>query len=597
MAEDLRAKAEHVDQETVERLARAQVLKNGLTFNPKEYEFDTAFKEADITNPLELHAHSELERHLHQTDCKSQIQGSYLKLGPKGALHRVPFNGRESFLKHLQAGERFHESTGKSPNLREYDSFGRDLDGYGSGPIGQDFTPLLGGPFNKQLYLQDYLRMNSACFFAYHHDPAAIRTVDIVRDFTIGRGFRIDVDNHQGAQAIIAAWSEVNNLDDLCDYFMREICIYGEVMPWELPNGQTKIEYDVKMGQEALRGLLPRWRLVDPSCIWEIVTFPEDIQRKLFYQWVSPTQYQLYDGKDAGKSVGISKFIYQQIPATEMLHFKVNSVSNEKRGRSDLFPALGYMKRVRDTVNYALVAMQKQAAWSIDTTVDGSQSDVDAYSEAVQSLGAMAPAGSEFVHTKAITRTYLSNTAGRAGSHEAFDWGLSMIAMATGIPLQYYGTHLSNSGTRASALVATEPVAKKFEMRQKLLERFLREATRRCLTKFGLPKDLDIEISFPEIVTQDRSGKIKDIQAAQANGYISRRRAAELVAKELGVSKFDYEKEAKAIELESQSATTSAIMTNPLSSPGLKNDSEPAEEPKGITSNDRKEITQNERSL
>ena len=199
-------------------------------------------------------------------------------------------------------------------------------------------------------------------------------------------------------------------------------------------------------------------------------------------------------------------------------------------------------------------------------------------------MGTIAPAGSEFIHTKKVTRQFLSNSAGKGGQSEAFEWALSMIASATGIPLQYFGTHLSNSGTRASALVSTEPVTKKFEMRQKIYEKALRDMVKRLFKKFGVAPSTEFEITFPEIVTEDRSSKLKDLQAAQANGWISRERAAEIAAKELGVTKFEYKKEREKIEIESQDSFAAASSVAPLSAPAEEPDTHglSSEEKKGI---------------
>lgn len=593
------------EQQTKSRLAHARTLGAKLKFDHETYEVDSSFQESDLSSPDSLHTTSELRAFVEKNE-NIQIDGTFLNIDAKGKLTRARLGGRQSFLEKMAAGEKL------GSRMREdyFGMNGRNEEFFGD-LVGQETISLMGGPFHKQLYMQDYLRMNGACFFAYHHDPMARRATEIMRDFTLGRGYRIDCDNQAG-QALIRAFEEVNNLPELMDYFALELSAYGETLIWQLPGNATHIGQQLRPGESVPRGLIPRFRLVDPSCIWEIVTYPEDIQRKLFYQWVSSTQYQTYTGVDpsSGQQVQTSKFIFQQIPADEMMHFKVNSVSNEKRGRSDLFPALGYMRRLRDSVNYAVISLQKQAAWSLDVEIDGSQEDIDAYVEAQRAMGTIPPAGSEWVHSKAVQRKYLSNEAGRAGSSEALDWSLSMIAAATGIPLQYFGTHLSNSGTRASALVSTEPVAKKFERRQLVYKVAIEQMIRRLFRSFGIPEDTEIEVTFPDIVTQDRAQKLKDLAGAQFNGWISRRRAAEIAAKELGISKFDYEKELLEISAESSDAFAKETQTNPLTTPGIDAEStansefggggsalQNSQNSGGMSSGERKEATNEDRSL
>jgi hypothetical protein len=321
--------------------------------------------------------------------------------------------------------------------------------------------------------------------------------------------------------------------------------------------------------------------VIDPSNIVEIVTFPEDITRRLFYVWLAPSQYQTFTGvdpvKDRPKQPAL-KFIYRQIPADQIDHYTVNSVSNEKRGRSDLFPILGYLKRLRDAVNYELVAHQRQAAWNIDTTIEGSQDDVDAYIDAVQAMGPIPPAGSDFAHTAKIKRQFLSAAAGSAQSSEIFSWCLSMISAGVGIPVSYFGTHLSGSQARGAALVATEPVAKKFEMRQAVLERVVKKKWARLMRSAGFAEIPDCEVTFPEIITQDRSSKLKDLALAESQKWFTKQRCAEIAAKEMGAGDFEYTEEQQKMKTDPASAATGATVAapSPLTAPGKAQTPPPA---------------------
>jgi len=469
--------------------------------------------------------------------------------------------GKDKFIEAFKSNKKrtFKESV---------DSF--QMDSGGANVVGgKDFTPMLGGPFNKQLYYYDYLKMHAQCFYAYNHDPILHNVVQIIRDFALGRDWSVQVKNSKNpehekqGQALWAAFDEVNDLRNMMSLICEELSIYGEIFQWWLPNNETRIAYQVQPGQEPPKGLIPRVRLIDPSVIWEIVTYPEDIKRVLYYQWVAPTQYQMYTGTDGGKPVPGTKFIYQQLPPDQVDHYKINCRSNEKRGRSDLFSVLGYAKRLRDSVNYSIIGMQKATAWSIDTTIKGSQDDVTDYMEGQRELGTIPNPGSEFVHTDKIERKYMSNeSAGRGTNSNAVDWCFSMICAGVGIPQQYFGTHLSGGSTRASALVATEPVVKKFEMRRNLIEQIIMNMATRLFKKFNI--DAEIEVTFPELVSQDRSMKLKDLAMAESQGWISKERAAEIAAKELGIMDFDFKREKQSMDSDEGPR---ALMTNPLTTP------------------------------
>lgn len=542
--------------------ARVHALKNGLIFDEAKYEYRDDFVPANIDNPAEIHTTQELVEHLKKYP-KSDIEARVLGGGPNGkAMLKLD---RTAFLEANKQKD--------SKKMREsIDSFAFDnsdsgLMSPGGGLIGRDYTPLLGGPFAKQLYYRDYLRMISTCFFAFHHDPVARDIVSIVTDFTIGRGFQLHAKGKDADQAQIMwdAFSKVNDIPQQFDWAGMELSIYGEVMWWKLPRQQTRISFNPMQGETVPTGIIPRIRLIDPSNIAEIITIPEDmIQGVLAYVWLAPTQYQMYSTDNQPSS----KFIYTQIPADQMMHFKVNTVSNEKRGRSDYFPALGFMKRLRDSVNYSLVAQQKAAAWCIDTTIKGNDDDLTSYVQSQQSLGQIPTAGSEFVHTEAIQREYLSNSAtGKGSDSPTFSWCMNMIAMSAGIPLAYFGTHLSGSGTRANALVSTEPVAKRFERRRNVYDRMLRSMFDDVMQYFGL--NAECEIVFPELITQDRSQVLRDLLVAQNSGWISKETAAEKAAKEFDLKDYDYRQEMDKADADPVIPEVKPQTASPLTTPGL----------------------------
>lgn len=595
------------EQDEKTRLARCAVL-TSQAWDSKKYEFDTSFRPWDGATPLGVHTTPEL---LQCLEKNASVELDAKVLGAKNGQIQSKSISRQQFR------ESFSKDPWKNFKFREGGDFFATHDNVGgSGPfVGQDFTPLLGGPFYKNLYYyQDYIRMHSEAFFAYHNDPIANFVIKVTRDFVLGTGYEMQCDtNTPEGKLAIAAWKmfeEANEFQEQVDQFVIESGVYGESMLWELPGNQSKITYQLGLGDKPPVGIIPRVRLMDPSNFVEIVTYPEDITRPLFYVWLVPTQYQIYtsgtgfpsgpNGLTANVSTSTPiqptlKFIYRQVPADQIMHFKVNSVSNEKRGRSDLFPIFAYLKRLRDSVDYALIGLQKASAWAIDTQIDGDQTDIDAYIQAQRALGTIPNAGSEFVHSKAIVRTLLA-TQSRGGMSDAFAWAFNMICAGSGIPLNYFGTHLSGGSTRASALVATEPVAKKMEKRREFVKRMLRRVWALVMKRAGLP-DVDCDIIFPEIITQDRSQKLKDILLMQQSRWIKPDRAAELAAKEMQIQNFDYESELQGMKqelpevpfplLDPGKIGTGPMQTSPEQEPGVN----------ALTSQDKKDVRDDDTEL
>lgn len=585
------------------KLVRAKTLIKD-SFNPKTYEFDDRFRSGDPNDPWSVHTTFEMLECLSRNP-KIDLDARVIGVGEQGVRSR-PID-RQSFLEAFSA-----KSPWDSVKMREFDQFASPITaGFSVG--GNDFTPLLGGPFFKNLYYyQDYIRMHSECFYAYHHDPIAKAIVQITRDFVIGNGYEMICDTKDTrGQLAMAAWKayeEVNDLEHQMDQACEETSIYGETMWWKLPNNQAKIIYQMRPGDKIPYGIIPRCRLIDPSNIVEIVTYPEDITRPLFYVWLTPTQWQMFQsGVGEGRPTDLSsiqpslKFIYRTIMADQMMHFKINSVSNEKRGRSDFFPVLSYMKRLRDTVDYQLIALQKNAAWAMDTEIDGDQVDIDNYVSDQAALGTIPPGGSEFIHSTKIKRSYIANQGASNINSDAFSLALSMIAAGVGIPISYFGTHLSGGQTRASALVATEPVAKKMEKRRSLMRRMLKEHWKFCMEQAGLPM-LDAHPIFPELISQDRSQKLKDLVLAESQRWFAPDRTASMAAKEFQIQNYDYNSELEKMQQELPQ------IPMPLSDPGTSGGSSFGAPPSdnadpnqvglsGLTSEDKKGIKINDTRL
>lgn len=550
---------------------------HGGVIKSRPQDYDTSDQWEPASEVGRIHTVQELVRAIESG--QADVDARVLCVNRKTGEAQVKKLDRAGFLEAYRRGGKHYRD---GANLREaVDAFAMDVDS-GSAPlaIGDDFVPLLGGNFYKNLYFYDYIRQANAAFWALNHDPIAHQAVNILVDFTLGRGYRVDCDN-QEALVVWKAFEKANDIQAMMRKLARELSVYGESMVWKLPEQQTSIVQNKVSYQPIKRGLIPRVRLIDPTVIWEVVTWPEDPDQPLYYVWVAPTAYQIYTSMGGQQGVPSSKFIFQTIPADQIMHYKINEVTGEKRGRSDLFPVLGFLKRLRDSVNYSLIALQKQASYCIDTTIEGSQADLDAYIADQQAQGTIAPAGSEFVHTNKIKRQYMGVEGGRSGNSSTFDWCLSMVASGLGIPISYFGTHLSGGQTRASAIVATEPVAKKFENRQDIYRRVIQDLWDYAMEWAGLGF-VPCEVTFPEIITQDRSQKLRDLVLSEQQGWISPKRAATIAAKELNLSDYDFELEKQDI---AEQVPESPVAPAPLTAPPQLKPS-----PTGIVGQDRAEI-------
>jgi hypothetical protein len=117
-----------------------------------------------------------------------------------------------------------------------------------------EYTPTYGGPFNKQLYIYDYLTMHARAFEAKNHNPIAKRVVDVLAQYAFGRRFKVRIDNKRQLKIWEDFDAKHHIVHKLAEFWSKEYLTYGELMIDKM-----------------------RWDSIDPSTVWDIITNPDDI--------------------------------------------------------------------------------------------------------------------------------------------------------------------------------------------------------------------------------------------------------------------------------------------------------------------------------
>jgi hypothetical protein len=315
--------------------------------------------------------------------------------------------------------------------------------------LDQEFIPLMGGPFYKQLYLYDYLKMNAIAFNLVNHNALAAAAVKMLMRFTLGRGVSFNIKDDQTRRLWEEFWERTNTAKK-SKVMARDITWQGELM---------LRYYEEKPGYTT-------YRVIDPSTCWEIVTDPEDIEKVYYYHFQWPTPYQLWT---AG-NIPISKYIIQQIPPTNVQHVKINVSSMEKRGRSDLLPGMPWLKRFDDFYNGATLkeVLQANLVWRVK--VKGDQADIDAL-KANPELTILPPPGGVWLENESVELSPLSASVQPAvrGGSSVGQQIAAIFATSINMPSEYFNIEGTSGGARATALVRTDPAVKTIEDRQQLL--------------------------------------------------------------------------------------------------------------------------------
>lgn len=316
---------------------------------------------------------------------------------------------------------------------------------YGDGyDAGAEYIPLMAGPWSKQLYQQQFLEMHAKAFEAINHNPAAKRIIHLTRDFLFGPGLNHSILN----PGVDEVWSE----------FVERTGFYDELAESIYPDMSWAGELELNFyDNKPFKGGTD-YRMVDPSTILDVITDPEDIQSVYYYHQQYATAMQQY----VTGNIPTTKYIIRQIPAGDILHVKLNVSKYEKRGRSDLFSILGWVKRLKDLMNARVIKGQLEAAFVWDVEVK--QGDLETQAASMK-LPDPYKAGSTFVHNSGMKLTPLSGGMSGSGDNMPdIDALLSLIAMGGNIPKEFLG--VTNRGGRSGQLLSGEPGTRFFARRQ-----------------------------------------------------------------------------------------------------------------------------------
>lgn len=471
-----------------------------------------------------------------------------------------------------EAASRFHETSGFE--------YGREFTA-SSG----EYLPQSPGPYTRQLYLWDYWRMVAKCFEAYNHNPIAHGIVKIKTAFTIGQGVKFSSSDKQLSDFMTKWLLEDKYNDRLADaYDMAQQ--NGEMIrePWRVSPGKISFVS------------------VDPATIWEIITNPRNINQEFGYWMQYQTQYQIKTKHAKGKGdEKTADYVIENIPPERMLRIKFNCHENEKRGRSDLFSILGWLKWAKDLYWHKVIRSVAESAFVYDHLVDGNAADVR---RVASNYTNFPQPGSIFFHNKSQARTIMGYTGAAATRSATGDELINIICVGAGVPKEYLG--LGDQGSRATAVVATDPFGKQIIRVRGKIETHVRkefDIVRKEAVKAGLlPSSClasEYEISWDELSPESTKEKIDVISALERDGVISHRRYSEMAAQEINVSNYNYEEEQEEIAEERQAEIDRTPMP-PMdgSSPfnpkppqlSLFGDKKPEDKPKTMSKKDKSDI-------
>jgi hypothetical protein len=386
-----------------------------------------------------------------------------------------------------------------------------------------EFTPLFGGPYYKQLYLYDMLTMHARAFETKNHNPLAKRIIDLFAQYSFGRRFKWRIKDEKKSKVWEDHAKKINLIQRLSKFWVSEYLTFGELFIDKVT-----------------------WNSIDPSSVWDIITDPDDITNVYYYYQCYSTPFAQFTGHKVVGAPGSEKvkpveFHIKQLPFDQIMHMKRNVTSFEKRGRSTLYPVLGWLKRVKDLYDAMVVRAQLAATFVWDIEINGSQDDVNNF---VSGESDAFGTGKTFYHNQQVKRqpmAALPSSSSHGDSGMASEL-MSFIATGVGIPKDYFNVMGSGGSNRATALVGAEPFTKLIEDIQADFEHFLLEMVKVVFEQAGIEyEDGDIEFIFPSVTKDTTTETVANIQIGELNQWLDKQTAAEMFAAEMNITTYEYE--------------------------------------------------------
>ncbi len=363
-------------------------------------------------------------------------------------------------------------------------------------------------------------------YAAWCRSPLAGQIVNLTTWFVMGKGLGFQAKDSRVQEALMGFWKDpVNDLHSLQHWMSNELQIYGELF--------------IRFFINPLDGRV-RVRLVDPVEIREVVTDPEDMRTPVAYlreyrRKALPSEWiEAFEDHGMGLPPMMDETVKEVIGAEDILHVKVNNVSNRKRGLSELYRVLPWLDAYERWLEDRLTINRARGAFVFLRKVPAAADRVGGPFNVDSSGKYQVPKpGSILVVHEAEDWEVLSPNIGADDAKEDGRALKLMIAAGSGIFEHYFGD--PSTGNLATTRSMELPMVKKFEDRQRQFEGVFRDIYQRVvdagIAAGTLPPDVDktIDVSFPPIVPEDVALLTKTLIEQVVAGLLSKDSARRMI--------------------------------------------------------------------
>ncbi len=364
-------------------------------------------------------------------------------------------------------------------------------------------------------------------YAAWCRSPLAGQIVNITTWFVMGKGVGYSARDSRVQDILNTFWNHVENDLSAAQHWMsNELQIYGEIFIRFFTN---PVDGSVRMA------------MVDPLEIRDIVTDPDDIRKPVAYLREYRNRAVPSEWIDSYKSQGNSavypldsETVHEVIDSSEILHVKVNNVSNRKRGLSELYRVLPWLDAHERWLEDRININKARGTFAFLRKVPTVPSKASGPFQTDSSGKYVVPkSGSILVVHESEEWDVLSPSIGADDAKEDGRAIKLMIAAGSGIFEHYFGD--PSTGNLATTRSMELPMVKKFEDRQRLFEGVFRKIFGRVIESAVsagvLPRDVDktVEVSFPPIVPEDVALLTKTLVKQVEAGLLSKESARRMI--------------------------------------------------------------------
>lgn len=406
----------------------------------------------------------------------------------------------------------------------------------------------------------DYTRALETAWALWQKSPIAKRVLVMKRDHIIGHNARPSVEDVDLAELLQAFW-EGNKLEHRASEFTMQLFGMGEqCYPAFVreSDGRVRLGYidpgNIHQVVKHPNNTLEDWAVVvkKPGAgmeylVYRIIREDEDVVTEDDAQ---PSQYEgMLTTWEQSTLEDWEVELWDQFDRPEYdgscFYAKVNAVSNQSRGMSDLLQIGDWLDQA-DEVLFALADREQFAGYfAFDVTL-ASSDDAVVRKRAREIRSNPPKKGSVNVHNDSEAWNQWAPNLGQTGTIETFRAILGLILGGMGFPVHWYG--FGDDANRATAAVQAEPTTKSLEHDQAIVKSLFLTMCRFAIDQAsiaGVLGDYDDEaevmLDLPEVSTKDTSRITASLSAlaqaliaAQQARWISEETAARTWAKVLG---------------------------------------------------------------